>query len=950
MSQDTIPQYFRQRITEARDKKLSELNLSSESYSYSSKKLTQIPDEVFELTHLKKLNLSNNQLTNLPDSVGKLTNLTQLNLSNNQLTNLPKSVVNLTNLARLDLSNNELNNLPQSVVNLINLTQLYLRGNQLNNLPQSVVNLTNLTRLDLRVNQLTTLPDSVVNLTNLTQLDLSYNKLTTLPDSVVNLTSLTELNLKGNQLTTLPESVTKLTNLTLLFLSRNQFTTLPESVVNLTNLTELDLSENQLTTLPISVTKLTNLTELILSDNPLEKPPIEIAEQGINAIRAYFRQLSEEGKEYIYEAKLLIVGEGGAGKTTLAKKIENRNYELDSNEKSTEGIDITKWSFPLDNEREFKVNIWDFGGQEIYHATHQFFLTKRSLYALVADTRKEDTDFYYWLNVVELLSNNSPLLIVKNEKGDRRIEIDENSLRGRFSNLSESLATNLKDNRGLNAILKSIQYHITELPHVGSALPKTWKQVRETLEEDKRNYISLEEYLKICEENGFKQLKDKLQLSGYLHDLGVCLHFQDSTLLRNTVILKPEWGTDAVYKVLDDTQVVNNLGRFTTKDLNNIWSDEQYQFKQAELLELMIRFKLCYQIPGIKDTYIAPQLLTKNKPEYKWDETDNLILRYTYEFMPKGIITQFIVAIHKKIMRELVWRSGVILANDYAQAEVIEYYDKKEIKIRISGKNKRDLRTIITHELDKIHNYYQRLKYSQLIPCNCSSCKNNQNPHFYDFNKLQEWKINGRQTTQCDNKPYDIVNILSLIDDVIDSQQPIKNETIEIDDEKEYLRKIIEIQAARPLQNIVNNKNQLEAMNKEGSRSIEINEGNYNEQRGENNRISETNQSSSGSGDNVAGDKKTTNIYNSQDLTQAAAEIQALLKQLEETYPTTNTMGKMAIASQAIQRIDNDPKLTSRILSALSAGGTSALDSLLDHPAASFVIAALEDWQQSKSN
>ena len=89
---------------------------------------------------------------------------------------------------------------------------------------------------------------------------------------------------------------------------------------------------------------------------------------------------------------------------------------------------------------------------------------------------------------------------------------------------------------------------------------------------------------------------------------------------------------------------------------------------------------------------------------------------------------------------------------------------------------------------------------------------------------------------------------------------------------------------------------------------------------------------------------------NSQDLTQATAEIQSLLKQLEENYSINTTLGKVAIAEEAIQRIDNDPKLASRILSALKAGGTSALDSLLDHPAASFVIAALDDWQQNKDN
>ena len=81
---------------------------------------------------------------------------------------------------------------------------------------------------------------------------------------------------------------------------------------------------------------------LYSSKNPLKTPPLEVVNKGIKAIKEYFRQIRDEGTDYIYEAKLLIIGEGGAGKTTLAKKIENPNYELDSNEKSTEGIDITK--------------------------------------------------------------------------------------------------------------------------------------------------------------------------------------------------------------------------------------------------------------------------------------------------------------------------------------------------------------------------------------------------------------------------------------------------------------------------------------------------------------------------------------------------------------------------------------------------------------------------------
>ena len=607
----------------------------------------------------------------------------------------------------------------------------------------------------------------------------------------------------ADKLTEIPVEVFELKQLESLNLSGNQLKHLPESISQLSNLRKLYLRGNQLTNLPESITKISNLTELDLSDNPLVNPLLEIANKGIEAIRDYFDQVKQDS-DYLYEAKLLIVGEAGAGKTTLAKKIQNPDYQLQE-EDSTEGIDVITWYFPYNNQRDFRINIWDFGGQEIYHATHQFFLTKRSLYILVVDTRKEDTDFYYWLNLVELLSDNSPLLIIKNEKQDRKREINEQArslchrgLRGQFTNLEKTLATNLKTNRGLDDILTQVQHYITNLPHVGDKLPKTWKQVREVLEQDSRDYISLEEYLQICQANGFTERKHKLQLSGYLHDLGVCLHFQDDPLLNKTIILKPEWGTAAVYKVLDNDKVRNNKGEFTKEDLAEIWHEEQYENAQDELLQLMIKFKLCYQIPN-EPIYIAPQLLTENQPEYDWDETNNLILRYTYEFMPKGIITQFIVAMHRYIwQQEYVWKSGVILEKEETKAEVIEYYGKREIKIRVAGKGKRDLLANVTWELDKIHDSYQRLQYNKLIPCNCSECRNSQYPYFYPLNTLKKFDPEKHKYIQC-HKSLEMVSISALIDNSSSTYSP---EVIALSNLYDFTK------AERELQEFATNKKQ----------------------------------------------------------------------------------------------------------------------------------------------
>jgi len=720
------------------------------------------------LRNLKQLILSENEVNDI-STLSILTNLNHLYLSANEVTDItPLST--LRNLNHLYLSANKIRDI-SPLKTITNLTQLNLSENQISDITSLKV-MTNLTQLNLSENQISDIAPLKLMM-NLTQLNLSENQISDI-SALSTLTALKELNLSGNQLVDI-SPLSALKNLNRLSLKNNQISDI-SSLSFLTNLTQLDLSSNPIVDLPPWITDFNMEIQwnqygsehyITLFDIPLKTPPFEIVKKGKIAIRNYFAQIKEQQEDCLFEAKMLIVGEAGAGKTTLANKIQNPDYELVKNENSTEGIEVIRYEFPMENKKHFRINIWDFGGQEIYHATHQFFLTKRSLYALVADTRKEDTDFYYWLNVVELLSDNSPLLIIKNEIQDRQREIPERQLRGQFTNLKEILSTNFATKRGLPEILKEIQYRILSLPHIGSALPNTWVRVRETLEKDYRNHISLEQYLNICEKNGFTNLQDKLQLSEYLHDLGVCLHFQEDPLLKRIVILKPEWGTFAVYKVLDNKNVIRNFGTFTKLDLTEIWNDDRYEGMQDELLQLMLNFQLCYKIPGTRDTYIAPQLLTENQPDYQWSDTNNLILRYTYEFMPKGIMTRFIVVMNRYILNnKTVWKSGVILKKDDTISELIEYYGKREIKIRIVGKYKRDFMTIITHELDKIHDSYNRLKYSKMIPCNCIECKGSQNPHFYSFETLRRFQEKRQETIQCQNS-FGMVNVRGLIDDII---------------------------------------------------------------------------------------------------------------------------------------------------------------------------------------
>lgn len=803
----------------------------------SNNQLMAIPAAMSRLGNLQSLILSKNQLSSLPREISKLKNLRVLHINSNKLSMLHEEFSQLRMLEDFRFDDNNLSTIPRWISRLVNLRILRLGRSRvyrnvdipvsslewisqrktledlnlanlgLKMVPDWLSEFTNLSRLSLYGNHLTSIPGWLIKLDKLSRLNLGHNQLRSFPKVVLQLRKLEFLNLDDNQIKAIPDDISNLTELISLQLYRTEISSLPPAFVHLKKLRQLLLwnckfrsfpavlyeiptlenvsfdnestekstrNNNQITEISSKILNLKNLKVLNLNGNPIQSPPPEVAARGVGAIRQYFIDLVE-GEDHLFEAKLLIVGEPAAGKTTLAKKILNPAYELQSHEETTEGIEVTQWFFDDREGHTFRVNIWDFGGQEIYHATHQFFLTKRSVYALIADTRKDDTDFHYWLNIVELLSNASPLLIIKNEKQDRHREINERSLRSEFSHLQKIVATNLATNRELPQVIEEIKHLISHLPHIGTPLPKRWVSVRERLEAEARDYISVDEFLNICHENGFKDIEGKLRLSDYLHDLGVCLHFQEDPLLKKIVILKPKWGTDAVYKVLDNKDVIRNLGRFTKQDLKKIWGGKEFENMQDELLQLMINFRLCYRINN-DQFYIAPQLLSGNQMYYEWNDEDNLSIRFDYEFMPKGILTQFIVVMHQLILKQkYVWKSGVILEKDKAKAEVIEYYNNKQIRIRVSGSRKKDLLTIVIYELEKIHKTYQRLKYQTLIACNCAKCVGTVDPHLYTLETLMTFIEDRQETIQC-QKSYKMINVRGLIDEVIDKSRPVYNQ------------------------------------------------------------------------------------------------------------------------------------------------------------------------------
>jgi internalin A len=767
---------------------LTQLSISSNQIM----KLENLPEGIIQLSIssnlISKLENLPQMLTQLSisyNSISKLENLpqmlTQLSIGNNQISKLENLPQGLTDLIIFCNEISKLENLPPK---LSNLTIYSNKISKLENLPQE------LTKLDIQFNQISKLGDLPQGLTYLTIYSNKIRKLENLPQG------LSQLSISSNlisKLENLPQELRRL------YISNNKISRLnnlpkglmfleikDNSITKLENLPEtiqfLNIKGNEIE----DITPLNNLLifkKSILSSpiiqtafhfdiSPLTNPPPEVKAQGELAILKYLEEL-KKGKDYVFEAKLLIVGESGAGKTTLFRKLNDPNSELPHEDETTKGIDIHSISFPnkTDPDKEFSVNLWDFGGQEIYHATHQFFLTKRSLYILVTDVRKEDTDFNYWLQVIEVLSAGSPVIIVQNEKSERKEQVDLRGLRERFKNIKDFFSLNLsKDIGKIEKLKDTINYHIQKLDHVGQELPIQWIEIRNELRKIaiQKPFITIEEYFLICDEKGIKERDKALFLSNFFHDLGTFIHFIEDPILRHYVFLKNEWTTDAVYALLDDSVVKNDKkGHFDKNDVNRILNKSEYDNMHDEVLQLMLKFALSYRITDqLIEQYVAPQLLTKERPNYEWQPEGNLKVSFQYDFMPKGLMSRLIVKLHRYATNfDHLWRTGAIFYRAGAKAEVVETYGIRNISIRIEGKNKKELLTIISDELEFLSNGFQGLKFEKLVPCNCIKCKLLQNPYYFKNSELDYRLENKKMTIEC-NSSFIEVSINSLLGDV----------------------------------------------------------------------------------------------------------------------------------------------------------------------------------------
>lgn len=745
---------------------------SQDSLNISGKPLDEMPAEIRALRHLKHLYMPRCGLKELPDWLPELENLEHLDLSSNQLTDISplltgtsslRSVVlhsnriaritgDLRSLARLDYLNfgsNQLSELPASIGALRKLADLDISGNEaLSVLPAEFAKLTLLKNLYMWGCGFTEIPIQLRSLTGLQLLEISANgssnrnedvtgaiagrypnysaiigrgsttvgTLREIPSWIGDLIiHLRYLYAGGHAIRDLPPSMAFMTGLRGLYLASNYLAEVPDVIMKIRGLEELDLRNNRLTTLPAELQRLTKLKYLDLAGNQLAIPP-EILAQPLSAqaILDYAVGLGTTPSRPLNEAKLLFVGEGSVGKTSLIKRIAADDF--DSAENKTEGIDITRWSV-RSGQRDVTLNIWDFGGQEIMHATHQFFLTKRSIYVLVIDCRQDEEQnrLEYWLKLIQGFSGGSPVILVANKSDQHPLDIDQRGLRRKYPEIVDVISTSCVTKAGLAGLRARITQTIGQLSHIDDRVPEEFFAVKMALEDMTADSLSFDEYRSLCAQHGVTGLDSQELLVGFLHDLGTVLCFRDDPRLAGIGILNPSWVTGGVYRLLNSNLAALRKGLLRWADIDEILKAGGYPADRRILIvDMMRRFELCYES---EEVFLLPDLLTKDEPDTgEW--RDCLHFEVRYDVLPSSVMSRLIVRMNEQISKRTVWRTGMVLKVDRNRALVKADRVDSVIAVDVQGPEagRRGLLTAIRTELRAIERTIPGLEGEERVP------------------------------------------------------------------------------------------------------------------------------------------------------------------------------------------------------------------------------------------
>ena len=659
------------------------------------------------LTALNTLDISYNQISDCSPLKG-LTALNTLDIYNNQISDC-SPLKGLTALNTLNISYNQISDC-SPLKGLTALNTLYISYNQISDC-SPLEGLTALNTLDISSNQISDC-SPLKGLTALNTLYISYNQISDC-SPLEGLTALNTLYIYNNQISDC-SPLEGLTALNKLDISNNQISDC-SPLEGLTALNTLDISDNQISQFPFMLLDgWPQLKELILFGNPIQNIDRAVYDKQytnvLPSIKDFVKDL-RQGSSRVYASKLVLVGNGRVGKTCLVKRWLDKQFN--EKEDTTHAIQLRR--HPLNDLaaamglESLQLNIWDFGGQDIYHATHQVFLKTNALFLLVWDAETEaqavqtetlpdgtiitytNHPLRYWLSYIKTLSSNSPVLLVQTKAGGQLANPSQppgiTAADWEQFNIRSALAVESSQTvaNGFGSLTEKIEMLVQEgVQQQCTQLPTSWYLVRQQVEQwqaGQRKQVPLDNFMQLCAANGLDESSTQTLLQ-YLHDTGTL--FYKEGLFGNQLVIDQQWAIDAVYALFDRKKpffrAFRNNGFFTGQHLQTYW--EQYTEAEQELfVSFMQRCKICVEVnphkynepekPFVERQFLAPQLLPADgaaKKDMAFDDANGPLLIYKAGLLHPAVIQEIIVRLAFLSNRYDMWANGIIIKTDKGKA------------------------------------------------------------------------------------------------------------------------------------------------------------------------------------------------------------------------------------------------------------------------------------------
>lgn len=705
------------------------------------------------LSHLVYLNLNHNHINDF-SKINFFPNLQSLQISHNRIFQIPSfKYPQQLKLRLLNLSDNPLKKLA-GIAQFNTLESLVLDNNPVQETVSEIQHLTNLTSLSLGNTQLQSSHVSFLKkLTQLSHLNLSDNQLEKIT-FLKKLKQLKTLNLNKTSIRSI-QPISELKQLEYLFLQGNRIIKV-SFLEGLDNLKNLQISDNEIT----DITPFKNLIHLntlnlrqnnIIDFSPLEQlykqdcsieilrqktsikfPPASIYEHGKKYITAYFKSL-DSSKNYLKKIKFHIIGEARTGKTTLFKRLlwnkvekeEPITYGINTADRLIEELPWFKMEPKINKIRAY---FWDFGGQDIMHNIHQFFLTKQSIFILVVNKESENR-IDYWLNFIKYLGGESPTIIVFNQFSD----VDFFSQGVLFKDypfiISKSpITASLHDLADTFYQLKKYILNILENPFSYAQLPfnSTWQIHKEKLLQKirKQKRLLKSELKEFCRQEKIEEFEKTIILT-ILTDLGLVLDNRndliemeeddDNQFNEDFLISDPNWVAYGAYKIINSKLVKKQKGVFCKHQLdeilnkepieyNNLISFKSFIYEEADikaLEQLMLKFHLIGRLyDNDKKFYVPEKLPMRESFSNSWKENHPYLVTLSYPYLPPFIFSRFMLS-------QNVYEDDLeIIGNNYyyidgsgfdATAHIYLRKEENKIYLFINGKDPKNRRNFIKY-------------------------------------------------------------------------------------------------------------------------------------------------------------------------------------------------------------------------------------------------------------